>query len=66
MGRQRYPVVGEWEETSKDTYPFPPPCMKCGHVYDDTEKFLRRETQMSYMRGDDEVETLCQKCQSWA
>ena len=58
----RYPQVSEWQETSTETYPYSSPCMKCGHKHIKGERFLRRETQVSYFRGDDEVETICESC----
>lgn len=56
-----YPIVGPWQQTTKETYPYPPNCMKCGKDYT-KETFWRREIQVSYFRGDDVVETLCQEC----
>jgi hypothetical protein len=66
MSRKQYPMELEWEKTSTDRY-FLMAGMKCGtcdHVLGEDEIFWRREKQVSYMRGDDEVEIKCANCMS--
>ncbi len=63
MTRKQYPVQGKWGLSDTNAY-FLMAGQKatCGHVLGKKEKFWRRETQVSYMRGDDEVESRCLQC----
>jgi hypothetical protein len=64
VSRRRYPQTSDWEQASTENY-WLMEGMKCGtcdHKFGKDEKFWRRETQVSYMRGDDEVESICTEC----
>lgn len=62
MSRRKYPQIEPWERTSKERHFLIEACKKCGHQFSPTEKFWIREARVSYMRGDDEVEVLCDPC----
>jgi hypothetical protein len=62
--RRQFPQVLDWEPTSTERYflMVGMKCGTCGHELGKDEKFWRRETQVSYMRGEDEVEIKCCAC----
>ena len=68
MSRRSYPQTGSWERADTDRFFLMEgeKCMRCPHVFGKDEKFWRQETQVSYMRGDDEVESICDDCKKTA
>ncbi len=62
MSRRDYPVTGEWEIWTRENRPGCTHCQKCGIEFGRREKFFLRETQVSWMRGDDEVEYFHERC----
>ena len=66
MAKRRYPVVLDWEPASTEQYwlMVGMKCGSCDHLLGKNEKFWRRETQVSYMRGEDEVEIKCAECKA--
>jgi hypothetical protein len=66
MARRSYPEVNDWEQLSTENY-FPMAgrkCAECPHVFGKNEKFWRRETRVSYFRGEDECYDICQECKA--
>jgi hypothetical protein len=59
---RRYPKEMPWKQTTRETYPGCTHCQKCGREFGHREVYWRREIKVSYMRGDDEVEMLCDGC----
>lgn len=61
---RRYPSVGPWVKASTsryvmmDTYP----CDACHEPLGKNTEFMRRETQVSWFRGEDEVEAVHTGC----
>lgn len=41
-------------------------CRQCPHQFGKDEKFWKRERQISWMRGDDQVEGICIACKAKA
>lgn len=64
MGKQKYPIVLPWQKASTENYTMmaDTPCGGCGEKLGKKTEFWRRETQVSWLRGDDEVESRCLKC----
>jgi len=63
MGR-RYPIVLSWEKATTEEYTgmADDKCDRCGQTLGKDKPFWRRETQVSWFRGDDEVKVLCLSC----
>jgi len=64
MSKKRYPVELDWELASTENYTgmVGLKCGSCDHRFGKNEQFWRQETQVSYMRGDDEVDWKCLAC----
>ena len=61
---RHYPQVGTWSRTSRECYFLILKCDGCDKKFGPHEKYWRRETQVSWFRGDDEVESLCDHCKA--
>ena len=64
MSRRKYPTVGPWEtESTERTFLLAgKKCPKCDHIFGKKETYWRRETEVNWFRGDDEVEYMCSDC----
>lgn len=61
MGNRKYPVES-WSIASRKNRPGITNCARCKYLFDQNEQFIVVDRQVSWFRGDDEVEGFHKKC----
>jgi hypothetical protein len=59
----KYPIEGEWRKASTANYiGMAGRHARCGHLLGKNETFWRKETHVSWFRGEDIVDSRCASC----
>lgn len=56
--------MSEWKKANTENYFLMAGrmCDRCRHIFGPKEHFWRREEKVSWFRGEDAVESICEQC----